>query len=323
MRILRLFFRPAGLDFADMGAGVFSGIANQYAAHTLPQYRTQVGGYGLTADAMWAQAMAAIQSATDRNTGMVDPVILDSYSKMLGIDLTGILQAGQAAGDQYGSLAGTAGNFGGAAAGAGFGALDRGASIWQTAQDPNQELHNYLRTQTIDTSRAADSARGLAMSPYSTGNESDAVRKFEMDWQNQMLGRQIAGGGAANAADQAGMADFGASLGYYGMQPGFTMSAEMTPVSAQQYVYGAPMDYATQFTGAQQANVIGPQMGLQGQANPYLGLAQGSIDRQSQYDMNRAMVKAGLTDKAIGQFNTGYRGESGAGNPMNWFGMGG
>jgi len=319
---LLAFFRPAGLDFADMGAGIFSGIADQYAAHTLPGFRTPVAASGQAADAAWLQAMNAIQSATDRNTGMVDPVLLDSYSKMLGIDLSGIVQAGQTMGAQYGGLADTAGQFGGTMAGEAAGAFGRGNDIWNTARDPQNQLHDFLLQQTVDASRGGDSARGLAMSPYSAGLEQDATRKFEMDWQNQQLNRQIAGGGAANAAGTLGANDLSGAMGYYGMQPGYTGQSAMAPVAAQQYAYGAPIDYSNMFTGAMNTSVIGPQANLQNQINPYLGLAAQQTDIQSQYDMNKALAAAGLTNQAIGEFNTGYRGQSGVGNPMNWMGMG-
>ncbi len=322
LRLIVLFFRPA-LDFASMGAGIMSGISDQYAAHTLPSYRTQVGGAGGQADAAWFTAMQAIQSATDRNTGMVDPVILDSYSKMLGIDLSGIVSAGGQAGQQYGGLSDTAGQFGGMMQGQGTDAFGRGADLWNTASDPQNQLHDYMRGQTVDNARAADSARGIAMSPYSAGNEADATRQFEMDWQNQQLQRQLAGSQGANQAGVLGGADINASMGYYGQQPGFTMQGAMAPVQAQEFAYGQPMNYATAFSGAEASNIYGPQMGLQNQISPYLGLAQTSIQDQSVYDMNLAMSRAGLTSKATNEFNMGSGQGSGAGNPMSWMGMGG
>lgn len=90
-----------------------------------------------------------------------------------------------------------------------------GQQTYQTSLDPQRALYAQTAQQIQDQSRAADSARGIGMGGVSAGNENDAMRKFNIDWQNAQLGRQVqgtdafarAGGvgaqsGIANAAQQ-------------------------------------------------------------------------------------------------------------------------
>jgi hypothetical protein len=319
------FLRPAGVDLASMGAGLTGGILGMGNAEGLPNYSGFQPGAAIEMDEKWYRAMQAIERATDRNTGMVDPVLLESFSNMLGIDLNGLVSAGGIAGQQYAGLGQMAGGAGAQMQDQAQGAFGRGQDIWNTARDPQNQLHDYMRQQTVEGSRAADSARGLAMSPYSAGHESDATRRFEMDWQNQQLGRQMAGGQAANQAGGFGAGALGASMGYYGMQPEFTQMSAQAPIAGQEAAYGRPMDYASQFTAAQGQNVIGPQMQMQQQINPYLGLAGQTGNWASQYGLNQANLHNQMQQQSQyglwggGQSQTPFMGgnQSGAGNPMN------
>ena len=92
------------------------------------------------------------------------------------------------------------------------------ASLWQAGQntyntslDPQNALRDRTQQQVVDASRAGQSARGIAMSPYGAGLENDAVRNFNIDWQNQKLQRQTQGtqafSGAGNTAAHAGIAN--------------------------------------------------------------------------------------------------------------------
>jgi hypothetical protein len=307
-RLILAFLRPA-LDFASMGAGIFAGLEGQFQASHLPNAHYYMPSGTAPADADWTRAMQAIAAATDRNTGMVDQSILQSYSQMLGIDLAPLVQAGAAAGGQYEQLAAQAKGFQGAMQG-------QGDAIWNAAADPRSQIHDFQRGQAIDTSRAADTSRGVAMSPYSSGNESTAVRNFEMDWQNQQLNRMRAGSQGAGQA-------YDASFGYGAAQPAATQMAAQVPIQAQQQVAQAPMDYASQFTNAQNFNVMQPNMGMQNQAMGYMPFATGVASGQYNQDFQRAMMQYQMMNKAQGQLNMGYDLNSGAGNPASYMGMGG
>ena len=126
----------------------------------------------------------------------LSPILQNSLTQELGIDQTPLINAGIQEGQQYTGLANLSSYLSGLFANQGAGDLSQqqalrgaGNSIYQTAFDPQQALFNQLTQQTTDQTRAADSARGLAMSPYSVGNESQALSNFDINWQNQQLQR--------------------------------------------------------------------------------------------------------------------------------------
>ncbi len=331
LRIIKLFFRPAGLDFAQMGGGIDAGLASQYNANRLPQYQGFVPGNAVRNDVVWNQAMEAIKAATDRNTGMVDPVLLQSYAGMLGIDLSGLVSSGAMAGQQYAGL----GQQAGASAGATFDQAGReyaaGRDIYEMGRDPQNKLHDYMRQQTVEGARGADTARGIAMSPYSAGSENDATRKFEMNWQNQQLARAQQGQQGLNMGGYYGGVDLGRAMEFGGQQPGYTMASAQAPIAGQEMYYRMPMDWSTQFTNAEGANVLGQYAGVQGSINPYLGLASQAGANQSYYGLGRAQMQNQMQVQGMGMATTGYStgmgynqgSESGGGKPENWMGMGG
>lgn len=307
LKLIRAFLRPA-LDYASMGAGIFAGLEGQYAASTLPRpdYFTPQGGG--QADSEFLAALHAISAATDRNTGMIDPQLLQSYSKMLGIDMSPLITSGAVAGDQYKQLA---------AQGQGLSQtmMGQGNAISNAAFDPQNQLHDYLQQQTIDQSRAGDAARGINMGGASAGNEATALRNFNLDWQNRQLGRNIEGSQAAQGA-------YGAGYNYAAGVPGATMQAAATPIQAQTTAYGAPMAFSNQFSGAE-ANAYAPYGQVMQYADPYMRLATGAGANQYDQRLGREMDVYNMLNKAQGQLNMGYDYKSGAGNPLSYMGMGG
>lgn len=307
LALLLAFFRP-GIDYASMGAGIFAGLEGQYAALNLPKPNYFMPQGGETANADFMQALQAITESAGRNAGMIDPVLLKSYSDMLGIDMTPLITAGGQAGDQYKQLA---------SQGQGLNQtmMGQGDAISKAAFDPQNQLHDFQQQQTIDQSRAADSSRGLAMSPYSSGNESTALRNFNMDWQNQQLGRNIAGNQGAEGA-------YGAAYNYGAGVPGNTMQGAAAPIGAQTTAYGAPMQFSNAFMGAEQ-NMNQPYMNVMGAAMPFMGYSSGAYSNQFNQQNQRAMEQYQMLNKAQGQLDMGYDYNSGAGNPASYMGMGG
>lgn len=305
LRIILAFLRPGiptdivgGLgDIVSGGFGISSG-----------QHLPQAGftpGAAVEMDQKWYAAMQAINKAIDRNTGMVDPTILSAYSQMLGIDLTPIVQATGMAGGMYTGMAGRAGAAGDVMGGQAAGAFGRGADIWNTARDPQNALYDYLKGQVTENTRAADTARGVAMSPYSAGNEADALSNFEMDWQNKQLGRQVTGAGAANQATATGAGALDTSMGYYGMQPGFTVQGATLPFQGRQFAAQYPMDAASQFTQAEGYNVIDPYSRIQTNINPYLGLAANTDAANYRTNLARAGMSYDMTQGGISDLFSG------------------
>lgn len=85
----------------------------------------------------------------------------------------------------------------------------------QTGFDPQQQLYNRTLQQVQQQTRAGLEARGLDKTPYGAGTESDALKNFNIDWQNTQQQRQQQGsqtasalGGLQNLLAQGGMGIF-------------------------------------------------------------------------------------------------------------------
>ncbi len=226
--------------------------------------------------------MAQIFGDTSRNAGMLDPSILAAYQNMQGIDASGLPAAGATAGAQYADLSRQAGGFSDVLTGAGGRELAAGQDVYNLGRDPMNTLHDYLKQQTVDASRAGTSARGIGMSANAAGLENDATRNFEMNWNNDLLARSAAGLSAMGGANRMAGADLSGAMGFSSQMPGFTTQSAMAPISAQQTYYGLPIDYANLFTSAQGTNVLNPMQGIQADILPYLGY--GSNAGAAQFD---------------------------------------
>jgi hypothetical protein len=91
-------------------------------------------------------------------------------------------------------------------------ALQYGQQIMQTAMDPQNALYNRTQQQLTDQIRAGLAARGLNMSGVGQGIEQQGLNNFNIDWQNNLLGRQVQGAGAYTAL--AGLAQNIANQGF-------------------------------------------------------------------------------------------------------------
>lgn len=338
------YFRPAGLNFSSGLAGALGGAVGLYNANRLPRANYYTPAYGQQMDQQVLAAMQQIVALNARNLALTDPQMLASYQAMSGIDLTALSGAGQQAGQQYGAMADTAGSYGGMMRASAEGALGNeselrqaGAQTYATGLDPQNQLRDRMRQRVVEGSRAADSARGIGMSPYSAGLENQATSNFEMDWQNQQLARQLAGlqgyGQASSAANQTGAqsgAGLGASMNYYGMQPGLTMGAAQTPIQAQMMQYRLPMEFSSMFQQAQNQNALGPQYSLWQPAASYTGGAAQSGAGQFQNQLNRDLARNAMMQQSVyglaggGQsrgsnpYGSWGGNESGFGDPMEW-----
>ena len=90
-------------------------------------------------------------------------------------------------------------------AGAGQELIPGAERILQSGFDPQGALYSRTAQQLTDQTRAAESERGIATTPYGAGIEADQMRKFNIDWQNAQLARQLeALSGAGSAVQTAG-----------------------------------------------------------------------------------------------------------------------
>ncbi len=78
-----------------------------------------------------------------------------------------------------------------------------GSSIMNQAFDPQSALFSRGQQQLTDQSSAVNAMSGLAGTPYGAGVTSNALGNFDINWQNQQLGRETQGAAAASPLFQA------------------------------------------------------------------------------------------------------------------------
>jgi hypothetical protein len=149
--------------------------------------------------------------------------------------------------------------------------------IMQTAFDPQGDLYNTEQQKLTDQINAANAAAGLS-GPAAAGVSADALSGFNIDWQNNLLQRQLAG------LTGAGRGFAGASdLGGLGLQ---TLQSSA----------GAP--YATYL--GQQRDIIGGLNALSTGANAAFSLPQQVMTNDLNY-LGRSSQAAALALAAQGQ----------------------
>lgn len=211
-------------------------------------------GIGAGANSLLSQP-AGGPGGTTGALNTVQPNDLSAYYKLLGIDPSGYVQAGNQAGGQYADFAkllqqlqtqmqGQAG----VATGAQNDLLAAGRATWNAGQDPQNALLDRTQQRIVDASRAGTSARGIGMSPEAAGIENQATSNFNIDWNNQELARMIAAlSGMGTAFGQAGQqgqlvgADLTGAANFGSQVPGATLSSGSTPFQTQYTAYGAPI----------------------------------------------------------------------------------
>jgi hypothetical protein len=229
---------------------------------------------------------ALLQGAGQANLGPgFNAITQDPY-------LAGVQQAGQQAGQSNQMLARNAGGVMDSLSGmaGGQNALgnwinQQGMNLWNTAQDPQKALQNELMQQVREQSRGASSAAGLGTSGVGVGSQDDAMSKFLIDWQNQQLGRQVAGMGGLNSAMKTGQGfqdnvgkDLAASMAAGSMIPGYQTAAGQAPEDAYMQAAMRP------FQGLQQLSqtaggMMQPNASLMAQIIPYLNSGQGATNQ--------------------------------------------
>lgn len=232
------YYIPTGLSTADQQwQGLQTSNYNNYMNNPLGQYGQQSLTGGLNAN--------------------------NQYSP-------GYQSAANSAGQQYGALGqqlqGAASNE--------FGAANQ---VYQSAFDPQSALYNQQVQQLQAQTGATNSMYGLGSSAAGAGVANNALNNFNIDWQNQQLGRQTQGLSAMGQAyGQAG------SLGQAGA--GATLQGGQLPYQTAQGIAAVPGQLGSAYGSYLNQNVYGPAEGIQGAAIPYMNYGQGaqSVPYQSQ-----------------------------------------
>ena len=218
-------------------------------------------------------------TATTGAMNTVQPYDMTAYMKMLGIDPSGYVGAGNQAGQQYAQQDQLAQMYqqmmqqqAGTSAGAEQNLMGAGNQMWNTVQNPQSGLYNQMLQQTNDTANASTAMRGIGMSPEAAGIQNQAVNQFNNAWNNNFVANQAAGlgamSGAYNAAGNQGQltgANVQGAANYGAMQPQYTLQSGQVPFNTQQTAYGAPIaagnTYATGLNTALNPNLANYNMG--------------------------------------------------------------
>jgi len=132
------------------------------------------------------------------------------------------------------SKLGRAGAFGGfnegrGLVGAGNSLIPYAQNIMQTGFDPQQQLYNRTLQQVQDQSAVNNSMAGLGSSPYGAGLMNQNTTNFNIDWQNQQLGRQATAAGAAGGLAGQGANIAGQGVNMMNQAPGQLVQSAMLP----------------------------------------------------------------------------------------------
>ena len=211
------------------------------------------------------QGQAAGQALGDINSlnnpyGQMQPLEFQQLLAMMNNpNISGYLQsAGQA---------GQASN----AAGNQFG--NEANQLYQQAYDPQNQLRQQLQGQVQDQSNVQNSMYGLQSSPYGAGVANQNMSNFDINWQNQQLGRE------AQANPLIGQ-DLAAQVQAY-------QQGGQIPYSAYGQVMGDMNNAINQYM--QQAGQGNQYTQNQiGDLLQYLGTGQSGVGlNQNAYDMNQ------------------------------------
>jgi hypothetical protein len=242
-----------------------TGTANNFltATNALPQYNTAAG---------------AIPAMTNLAYGAVD----NQYAPQA--------IAGAQQGSGYGS------NAAAGAAGAGQDLtgysqqlLPYATSLLNMGFDPQGDLYNRTLDQTTQEQRAGQSARGIAMTPYGAGLENDALKNFNIDWQNNQLNRASTAAGAAGGL--LGAAGQGATTGF-NLGSGasdLAASAGAQPYNAQNDIFNTGMGALDKLAqlGSSATNTGQTQIS---DLLAYLGLGPGYAQAQSESNYAKSPI---------------------------------
>jgi hypothetical protein len=72
-------------------------------------------------------------------------------------------------------------------------AITGGQTAYATGVDPQNALHDKEQQRLLDQIRVGEGARGITQSPYGQGVEQQGLSDFNMNWQNNLLNRQVTG----------------------------------------------------------------------------------------------------------------------------------
>ena len=145
----------------------------------------------------------------------------------------------------------------------GTGLQGMGQQLYNAGFDPQNQLYNRTLGQVTDQGRVAQAARGIDMTPYGAQIEGQNLNNFNIDWQNNQLGRETSAANAALPYFSQGSKDIVAGQGLAQSGPQFQLQqlqglgqAQSATLAPQQQ---AIQDYLAYLQGGTQANQAATQ----------------------------------------------------------------
>lgn len=179
-------------------------------------------------------ALSGIQNLPGANLGQTTlPMAQQTAQNLYNNPYAGGFQQGagvasglgqQGALNQYGA--------GGALGNLGFSQIPYAQSLYNMGFDPQQALYNRAAGQTQQGTLANLSNAGLATSPYGQGVLGNTMGNFNIDWQNQQLGRALQGAQGAGGVLQNAAGLVGQGAGMQAGAPGQFLAASGMPYGA-------------------------------------------------------------------------------------------
>ena len=278
------YYVPTGLPAADTGwVGLLGQLGNTYYGTNSDILNTLKTAYGnsLNANSQYAPGYQA---------------------------------AGNAAGAAYGNLANTMGTQATGNYGMQNALQNAGANVFNMSLDPQNALYNRSVQQLQDQTGATNSMYGLGSSAAGAGVANQALSNFNIDWQNNQLGRAVQGLGAYAGAGNAALNYGQLANQQMSSVPGYMLSAGSTPYSTATSIAGAPISMTNAYTGGLNQGVYGPIEGIQGQIIPYMnqGIGAQSVPFQSQ--AQGAGAAGSLVSQGISGLGNAFQNSGGFGN---------
>lgn len=281
-------------------AGMFGG--NQASnVHLPPQFNMpNMGGAAENA----FQGIGGLQPFTNAAQGAL-PYAQNTFQSLYNNPYAGQFQQGAGTAGQLGTNA-ALGSFGAGAqtAGAGLGLFPGAQAVMQSGFDPQNALYNRTLQQVTDQTRSGLEARGLDNTPYGAGVEGQTLGNFNIDWQNNLLGREATAAGAAGGLVGQGAGAVNMGTGIMNQAPG-------------QYLSSAAMPYATAMgIGGGQNQATSSMLGLAGQGQ---GIANAPIQDYFGY-LGAGNQAGGVANQQAGvglqQQNQGFQQQQMYGNAL-------
>lgn len=171
------------------------------------------------------------------------------------------------------------------------GALNQGAmsllpyvqQVENTAMDPQNALYNQTKQNVQNQAGVSNAQSGLTNSPYGASLTNNANTNFNIDWQNNQLGRQAQGISSAatglGAAGQAGTTAY--NLGNSGAQA--TLGSGAVPLTAYNNNLANLQNALNAYSTSQTAGNANSQTAVSDLLS-YLGLGATQSDQQANFN---------------------------------------